>query len=60
MNTVILLIYISSGFGTGATGGPAMISMPSVQACHEMGAAMKKDLGSKFDWYKCFYKDEQK
>lgn len=53
MSTVILLVYMSTFAGNASTGGPFMLNMASVEACHQTAASIKAAVGSKLDWYHC-------
>lgn len=57
--TWILVFYVSSGFGTASTGGPAVIDkFSSGAACVIAGEELKKELGGKLDWFKCVRLDK--
>lgn len=52
-----LIFYVSMGWGTASTGGPAVIdNLPSQAACMTEGARVKTVIGSNADWYKCVEK----
>ena len=54
MNSFILIIYLSAGFGMGATGGPAVISGYASEAdCVTDANRIANATGKKFDWYRC-------
>jgi hypothetical protein len=48
-----LIFYVSVGFGTASTGGPAVIdNFASLEKCELAGYAVKQDI-KQLDWFKC-------
>ena len=55
-NMWTLIFYISVGWGTAATGGPAVVdNLPSREACVAEGERVKRSI-DQTDWYKCIEK----
>lgn len=52
--TWTLVFYISTGIGSGSTGGPAVIdNFKSGASCVVAGTELKRELGIRLDWFKC-------
>ena len=50
-----LIFYISVGFGTGATGGPAVIeNFRSEEACIKASKQLKSEYSTRYDDGRCF------
>ena len=53
MTTYVLILYLTTGWGTVATGGPAVIDgFKTIEQCEAANTASKQQL-SKYNWGQC-------
>lgn len=53
MGSIILVIYLTAGVLSNATGGPAMTTFSTTKDCERAAVRIKNAVGSKYDWHKC-------
>lgn len=54
MATYILVMYLTTGWGTVSTGGPLVVDdISSHAACEKIAGKLKAQVGSKYDWHFC-------
>lgn len=54
MATYLLVLYLSTGFGQYATGGPIVVQdITSEAACEKIAGQLKEQLRGKYDWHFC-------
>ncbi|WBF79263.1 hypothetical protein IACHDJAJ_00024 [Aeromonas phage vB_AdhS_TS3] len=54
MATYLLVLYLSTGFGQYATGGPVVVdNITSEAACEKIANSIKNRIGRKYDWHIC-------
>lgn len=54
MATYILVMYLTTGWGSVSTGGPLVVDdISSRSACEKIADQVKAKVGSRYDWHFC-------
>lgn len=54
MATYILVLYLSTGWGSVSTGGPLVVdNISSYSACEKIAGQLKEQVKGKYDWHFC-------